>query len=128
MCAFNDYGITVLGARRVLAGTVDRVQSHYALNLVGDFSDRFDEMRWQMTGVVFLSPNGVFGQLRLAGSGELGGAVAWDLTIGYDNVGLDPQGCPVVGSLHETVSVDMPEESIDTSGRATFGPGCAGAR
>lgn len=128
VCGFHDYGITELGARRVLAGTVNHIGSNYSLDLVLELSDRFDEMRWRMTGVVFLAPNGVFGQLRLAGSGELGGAVEWDLTIDYDSVGLDPQGCPVVGSLHETVSVETPEESIDTSGRAMFGPGCADAR
>ena len=59
--------------------------------------------------------------------------MTWDLTVDYNAITLDPQGCPTGGSVHVVSCYDdEPTTGSPThfasQGTVEFGPACAAAR
>lgn len=138
-CTFTRYGVSFTYNAFFIDGTVTRIGDLLAFNLTYQADQHALVMTWTLEGSISIAAARLDGNAHLHGVGSdwIEGSswfagVSWDVTVDYQAIPLDPQGCPTGGSLHVFTQYRAPEASpgdvrtpgFDLQGSAAFGPGC----
>jgi len=139
-CAFTGYGSFTLAifTTERLDGTITRSGDTTTFDLTYSLASKLGNLAWTIGGSVATTATSIDGNLH--GHGELGpngsfssGALTWDLTVDYNAITLDPQGCPTGGSVHVISRYDDEPTTgspthFEVQGTVKFGAACAAAR
>jgi hypothetical protein len=133
-CTFTNFGDDTVGNSWTIDGTISRSGDSYTFDLtyvvaLEGFSDN-----WAIDGAVTVTATSIDGSVHSQGDAtgtQAGYDISWDVTVDYQAIGLDGQGCPTSGSIHAAASYDVSGAGggggYDIEGTVTFGPACGQA-
>jgi hypothetical protein len=81
---------------------------------------------WTITGTITATASKIDGTLHVSGDDMLDVDGSAAISVDYEGVALDTNGCPVGGRLHAagtSTNTDTPQTE-DVAGTITFGPAC----
>lgn len=136
-CTFTEYGFGVPYIAISLSGTITRSGNTLKLDLAYRYLDKLGGFDWKISGSVKPTATSIDGTFRSRGTADpnssfFNGDLTWETLTEYDDISLDPQGCPVGGETHIINIYEDPTggqgnrnaSSFDVEGTATFGPAC----
>jgi hypothetical protein len=127
MCTFTSYGDTGF----TINGTISRSGDAHTFDLTYDIISAGTTLHWEIDGTVTVTASLVDGNVHshgvtmVEGGSAAGVNVTWDVTVDYNDIARDAQGCPTGGSVHAVTAYSVNGMTgFDVEGTATFGPAC----
>ena len=133
-CTFTDYGFgggyDYFSTDGGVTASGNLVTLHVAYN---QEQTHVGSIKWTLDGSLSTMGGGLDGSMHDhgVGYGNFDG-VTWDVTVDYQAITRDAQGCPTGGSLHAVMQYEAVASAQRTDapltlarqGSAAFGPGC----
>jgi hypothetical protein len=125
-CTFDQFGDDSPEWSWEIDGTITRVGDRYDFAIDYDVTVAPTHLHWRMDGWMTVTPTRIDGEIHVAADGETdGSSIEWDVTVIYNAILLDVNGCAVGGSIDARSIFSSAGRTIfDLEGIVTFGPAC----